>query len=822
MKKVLFVFAAFVFCFQATGFCQNGGDVLTNAVSKLKAFLSSNVAEKAYLHFDHPYPYYTAGEIVYFKAYVTMGELHQPSTISNVLHVDLIGRGDTIMQSISVYMNNGTGWGDFDLPETLRKGTYRIRAYTDWMRNEKHPVFFDQYISVSSANSGYKIAEPAKTGNQPSLQFFPEGGNLVDEIHSKVAFKAVGPDGLGMNFSGVVVDNENKEIAKITTSHLGMGEFDFTPETGKSYTAKVTFANGLKSVIGLPPSEQKGITLSVTNDDPGKVSIEIKANRPYFKENLNKELNLIIYWGGSARTVKTKLDNAVLGLDLPASTFRTGILQVILLSQTGEGLNERLAFIQNNDLLNIDVNTNKPQFAKRENVSLNLKARNKDGNPVAGSFSVSVVDESKILTDEDNGNSLLSCLLLTSDVKGYVEKPNYYFANISLETRRNLDILMLVQGYRRFVWKEILNDNNTSDAGSFKPEKSLKITGTLKTKTGKPIADCKLTLIPEVGGQTSTSATDEQGKFKFENLLFETGARFILKAQSSVGKNAVLTVDNPLLGPVIDNTNTVDAQYNANADLLMSPQISQNQGLITADVGNTTVKLASREDNLLKNINDKSYRSSNLGGPGHADQVIKGDQIKNLPTLSSGLDGIAVGVHFVAGVPYMPTSQIVSATGQSAEPMLVVVDGSSIGTGVNIDLYNPNDVETIEILRGNNAAIYGIDGGAGVIVITTRQGGERDEIISNEMSPGIFSIEPKGFYKAREFYSPHYSPDQFLGNASGQHTTVFWKPDATTNADGNASFNFFNTDAAGTYRIVVEGMDNNGNLGRRVYRYKVE
>jgi len=163
-------------------------------------------------------------------------------------------------------------------------------------------------------------------------------------------------------------------VAVIAATHLGMGVFDFLPEQGKRYRAKVTFANGKQTIVNLPPVEEKGITLAVVNN-PDKLSVEIKANRPYYKENQNKELNLLIYWAGSMRTVTTKLDNEVLGLDLPATTFQTGIVTVTLLSETGEPLNERMVFIQNPDLLNLSLTANKPAYTKRENVQLNLNAK---------------------------------------------------------------------------------------------------------------------------------------------------------------------------------------------------------------------------------------------------------------------------------------------------------------------------------------------------------------------------------------------------------------------------------------------------------------
>jgi hypothetical protein len=816
MKKLLFATALFVISFQTTALCQGDNPVLKDVTSKLRNLLTDHITEKAYLHFDRPYPYYVAGDVIYFKAYVIKGERHEPTDISGMLHVDLINKDNVLLQSIVLQLNNGTGWGDFALPDTMQKGSYRIRAYTEWMRNEKVPNFFNQYISVSSATSVDRSVYADVAAGQPAMQFFPEGGNLVADIRSEVAFKAVGPTGMGMDVKGVVIDDDNKEVAKLASGHLGMGVFNFLPEQGKKYRARVTFANGVLETINLPAVEEKGITLAVNTVNPDKLSIEIKANRAYYKENLNKELNLLIYWAGALRTVTTKLDNEVLGLDMPAGNFRTGALTVTLLSQTGEPLNERMVFIQNPDLLNLSLNSNKPSYAKRENVRIGLNAKTQDGNAAAGSFSVSVVDESKISVDEDSENSILSYFLLTSDVKGYVEKPNYYFANITKETRADLDVLMLTQGFRRFVWKELLDNNNSIAAITYNPEQYLDISGTLKTKAGIPLVGASLILLP----LAQTTTTDAEGRFRFAKVAFQSGTSFIVKMQSSPGKkSAVLTLDNSGQAPEVTAENITQGKYNANADILASLQNSQNKGILTAS--NESIVLKS--DRVTSPKRYDNYRSSNLGGPGHADQVVSGDEIKNASSLSVGLSGLLHGVYFSSGQPVLNTGTIVSSAGEMVLPMLIVVDGvKMVGPGVSIDQYNPASIETIEVLKGPNASIYGIDGGAGVLVLTTRDADAPERINSKEMSPGIFSIKPHGYYKAREFYSPSYEAGRSGSRLPDTRTTIFWKPDVITDSSGNASFNFYNADGTGTYRVEVQGIDSKGNLGRQVYRYKVE
>jgi len=821
MKKIILLAMVFVASLQNIAFCQNSNAV-DNAVAKLKTMLTDHMVEKAFLHFDRPYPDYVTGEVVYFKAYLTMGERHQPSTISNILHVDLIDKNDVLMRSVSLQLTNGTGWGDFTLPDTLQKGVYRIRAYTQYMRNEKNPYYFDQFISVSSINNVDRVAENTAQGLKPDMQFFPEGGNLVTDVPAKVAFKAIGTNGLGINVKGVVIDNEHKEVAKIASANLGMGEFNFIPEAGKSYKAMVTFGNGTQATLNLPAAQQKGITLFVNTDNPAKVSIEIRANRDYYKENMNKQLNLLVYYGGVLKRYTPKLDSEVLGLDLPASTFPTGIVKVTLLAENGEPLNERLVFIQNPDQLNLSLTANKPVYAKRENVQLNFSAKDKDGAPVNGSFSVSVVDESKILVDENAENTILSYLLLSTEVKGYIEKPNFYFANVTKETRADLDILMLTQGYRRFEWKQLENAGADLAANTFVPEKEISISGVLKSKSGAPVANCVINFISQTagGGTPQVQTTDNEGRFTFSNIYVAAGTKYILKAQTSAGKNSVLTLDKPAAGPDITAGNPLDVKYDANADMLASLESNQRPGVITAGKGTNTVMLKTA-DEATAPMSKTNYRSSSLVGPGHADQVVLGNEIKNSTSLSTGLSGLLRSVQFSSGRPFLTTGVTVQQGMATIDPMLVIVDGVELGSD-NINIVNPQDVEAVEVFKGPSATIYGSAGGQGVMVITTRETRAELEVISKVMSPGIFSIEPKGYYKAREFYSPAYGSNQASNNLSDSRTTIFWKPDVITDTGGNATLNFYNADGKGTYRVEVEGTDSKGNLGVQVFRYKVE
>lgn len=820
MKKTVIIAVCVLSSLGSAVFGQNSGIQVTNAIENLKYLLTDHTSEKAFLQLDRPYACYSAGETIYFKAYVTAGERHEPSTISNVLHVDLIDNHDKPMETISLPLINGTGWGNFTLPDTLTEGVYRIRAYTQWMRNEKIPDFFNQDISVSSINNLNKTAQTVNPAGEPSLQFFPEGGTMADNEPAIVAFKAIGPDGLGMDVKGAVVDDHDNEVAVISSAHLGMGEFSFVPEAGKSYKAIVTFGNGSKRSVELPAAQAKGITLSVNTDDPAKISITVRANHAYFIDHKDEPLDLVLYYSGTVKRYSPKLDAEVLGLDLPVSTFPTGILKTTLFSGTGEPLNERLTFIQNASELNLSITPDKPAYTTRGSVTLAINAKNADNQPVVGSFSVSVVDESKIIMDDDKENSILSYLLLTSELKGYIEKPGYYFNSVNKVTRQALDVLMLTQGYRRFTWKDMEDSNPSTEKIAYQPEKSLFIAGKIVTKNGQPVPDCSLALFAEKGGMVQTQETDASGHFSFPTPDNAFGNRYILKMTSSRSKKNALILDKGSPEPAITALNGPASGYNADADLLSSMQDMQSQGVMTASNGRVPVML--KNEKAIPADKKDNYRSSSLLGPGHADQVVLEDQIKNKPSLSTALNGVLRNIQFNNDIPILRSGEIVSGGSQVTEPMYIVVDGVELGTGVGINTINPADVEAVEVFDGPDASIYGMSGGQGVLVITTKSNDDNaTEYISKEMSPGIFSIQNQGYFKAREFYSPAY---QVKNDATkpDNRTTIYWKPDIVTDSAGNATVSFYNADGKGNYRVEIEGIDSKGNLGRQVLRYKVQ
>ncbi|MEO6524724.1 MAG: TonB-dependent receptor [Mucilaginibacter sp.] len=883
------------------GFFKTDDDVIQKIVIQLDKWVKASPQEKVYLHLDKPY--YAIGDDIWFKAYVTTGSDHKLSTLSGVLNVELVTDKDSVKRAIKVPLTVGTGWGSIQLADSLTEGNYRIRAYTNLMRNAGDGYFFDKTIQVGNAinNSvftkvnytysteknqqkvdavinyaavdgvpydgkevSYKVeldnkqvakgkgitdaggnlrlnfinssAQSSKSGlvttqirlnpksalitkilpvkstsQKVDLQFFPESGYLVNNIASKVAFKAVGADGLGVEVKGTIVDDQNKEVEQLTTQHLGMGAFYIQPEPGRRYTAKITYPDGSSGSVQLPVAADKGFVLSINNANADDIALRLSVNPITFQENKNAEVNLVAQSGGNiVWAAKTKLETMMFAARIPRSRFPSGIVQFTLFDAKGEALNERIVCVQNPAALNVMLSTTKAVYMPREKVKLAIEAKGKTDQPVAGIFSLSVIDETKVSVDESSESTILSNILLSSDIKGYIEKPNYYFTNINDKTKADLDLLMLTQGYRRFAWKQILTDNFTPLA--FETEKSLNIVGHIKTLGGKPIPNGKVMLVSNKGGVFATDTTsDAQGRFVFDNLIFTDSIKFVIQARTAKDrKNVEIELDNIPKQLVTKNKNTADVQVNINSGMLNYLQNSRKQyddflkyGLVARPGFLKEVSIRDKRPPVLKN-------SDNLNGPGNADQILTANDLTKCATLIQCLEA---KMRFVG---FDSQGRPISRGGI----MGILIDGNFVEPDF-LMYFDADAIESIEVLRSiAYITVYGPRAIYGLLVITTKRGSGTYR--PQKYAPGVITYMPIGYQRVKQFYSPQYDDPKTDKRIADLRTTIYWNPNVITDKNGNTSIEFFNADSPGTYRAVIEGIDADGNIGRQVYRYKVQ
>jgi hypothetical protein len=883
----------------------NDDDILAKVNQQLTEWTESHPVEKVYLHFDKPY--YTAGDDIWFKAYVTAGNLHHLSFNNDILNVELVNGQDSVEQSLKLQINEGLASGDFALPDTLHAGDYRIRAYTQYMLNAGQEYIFDHAITIGNvitnkvntrsefnyvsqngrndiktvinytdtdgkpyagnavdysvlvnnkaistgkgvtdnegrlilnlpadnpslftsgrvatkliiAKGSYvnKVIAVKLTAGKADVQFFPEGGNMLNGVSNKVAFKAIGTNGLGLNIKGVVINSNGNEVAKLGSSHLGMGVFEFTPQAAETYRAEVVFPDGSKSAINLPAAVNNGYVLKVSESGPDNIRLTIAAAK-----GTAGQCYLVGQTGGkvyySARSINS---NNIFSAVIPKLKFPSGITQFTLFSAAGEPLNERLMFIQNaEDGLKLAVTAESKRYLPRQAVKLNINATDNEGDPAESNLSVSVIDESKVPVDENLENNIMASLLLTSDIKGYVEQPAYYFNNVSDKTRADLDALMLTQGYRRFEWKSVLNGVEVTD--KYPHQTAFNISGTVFSKKGKPLANCKVELVDYENAINNVDAlTDENGHFKFDEIVYPDSSSFFIYARGDkFNKDAIIKMD-PQQVPVsaaryknAADFNVVSATENTAVYELSSKQLFAEQ--MKFGLGNHAIKL---KEVVIKDKFKTVKYSANIH-PDLTDQVLTGKDIgSGCRSFIECIQGRVAGVTFKGGRPF---------SNRTDRPMLTIVDGIPDPEGMVLSRLNSNDVEGVEVIRGGKVSIYGFGSGNGVIFVTTKRTiSTASEFIKpsgeapQRIEKGVIRYKPKGVYTARVFYSPLYdaNTNQTLADL---RTTIFWQPNVVTN-DGKASIEFANAGSAGTYRVIVEGISSEGNIGRQVFRYKVE
>lgn len=911
-KVRFFVFTGILACtFLFAVSFRSDDPVLDKLVNTLQHWTDSIPQEKVYLHMDKPY--YALGDTIYFKGYLAIGPRHQLSSLSGAMYVELFDDRDSLLQQLKLPVTSGMVMGDFILNDNLQEGNYRIRAYTQWMRNAGQEYFYDHTFLVvngfssviSKAIFGYKkndnksefsallnytneqgsaLSEkdihfeirlgkktlmqqngktdalgsikvpisdeitknsqgayihtilqnsghapvvrdfPVKSGfSENDIQFFAEGGDLVNGITSRLAFKAIGVDGLAINIKGTVTDNDNKEVAKISTLHAGMGSFSLSPQPGKSYTANIIFDDGSTKSVSLPQASNKGYVLSVYQ--PGADSILVRIHA--LDNELQSSLKLIVHVNGEIIfSIPLKAEKPISSIWLPKKNFPSGIAQFTLFNSVGEPLNERIAFVRSNDQMSLDIKTAKAVYKSKERVQITVNARNGESQPTTGNFSVAVIDENKVPIDENKESTIFSNLLLTSDLKGYIEQPNYYFAQKGDEVDKALDNLMLTQGYRRFTWKT-LNDAKPRFAVE---GLGTSISGKVTTLGHKPIANASVILTALKAKVTKLTTTDSLGRFKYDKLFITDSIKFTIQARNGQSDHVIVEMDTVSGVKIGENLNWPDLSTDIHTVLKPYIEKLRQQDKLYERLGMLDkVHRLHQVDIRTKKIvhipaNEIAPQGMFQVHDQSADQVINVDikEASNYLSLAQYLQARLQGIGISQG-PSGSSLQMLgqnSSYGSSQQGVALFLNGRRI---TNVDeiseildsSYQPEDIAKIEVVRTNRAMISYL-GGPGVMILT-KLGATR-----KTYNPSIANISPKGYNKVREFYSPRYDRLSKVSSQPDPRTTIYWNPYLKTDVNGNATFDFFNADGPGNYRVVVEGINADGQLGRQIYRYTVD
>ena len=748
--------------------------------------------QKVYLHTDKDT--YLAGETMWIKAYLMDATMFLPDTISKDIYVEFLDFNNRSIQNIILRNQKGFSQGDILLKDTLIEGNYQVRAYTNWMRNFDREYFFYKTIFVKNPNYENVVTNSRlkeikrfnrvlkRAENNHAMNFFPEGGNLVAGLQNRVAFKVENRMGMSMDIKGVLIDDKKNQLASFQSVHDGMGSFEFIPQAGLKYYAKITYENGKTDKFSLPNVLHKGLVMMVDPFGKDNVRVIIQSNRPISENIASNEVIIVAQSRGLINYIsKGEIKDKPVSSVIPKKLLPAGITQITLFDGRGEPVCERLVFIDPQ----VETDANRISIASSslgDSLFYDLKLTRPNGNPVLGNLSLAVVENMPIKNSSGNEN-ILTSLLLTSDLKGRINDPYYYFDKTNPEATKDIDLVMLTNGWRRFVWKEIM-------ANKFSPTiypmvGGLAISGRItRDFFGIPIDNSKVVLsILKTYNDKFEVTTDSKGRFEFPTMEYEDTIDVKIEAFKPSGGKGVQIIVGDTLTPEITYKpypsflNTIFDKRKIKANNRRGRIDFKHRPKEKPEDENTIGKIHETPNDVMKVGSDVDAYSNIL-------QYMQG----KVPGVNiTGNRVIIRGINTIYG---------------STDPLFLMdgvpIDASSVAS------INPSDISTIEILKGPEAAIYGSRGANGVIAFYSKRG--------HFMKRGVIEFGMLGYHKIREFYVPAYDSWAYKPNNYNVPRTLYWQPMVLTDSLGSARIRFKKKFATEKFNLVLEGITNTGEV----------
>jgi hypothetical protein len=784
MKTLRYTLAAIVVVLTCVSFMPPD-DVLQSILKKINAYSGNHQQEKIYVHMDKPF--YAAGDNIWFKTYVMEGALHHLDSQSRVVYVELMNSSRAVIQRKVLPIIDGISLGDFQLQDTLRQGKYLVRAYTNYMKNADEAFFFSKEISVLSENTGNKTEAPFSP-DSTDLTFYPEGGNLVAHgSTSRVGFKALSPDGKSIAVEGEILDQDGKVITQFATQHEGMGVFSIKPEDGRIYTARITKPFVVKRVYRLPKVLAKGYTMQVTeNAKSFKVVVISNSEKP---ADGKLPISFVVQSRGKVYFAQpSAITTNATFVFVPKLKLPDGISQITAFDFEGRPVAERLIYLDQKETIEIDVKTNKPNYGKRELITLTAFPKYRNGRSAPGHFSISVFDEG-VLTPEEYPLTITNYLSLVSDLKGKIQNPGYYFKDTLVQTKKDLDLLMMVHGWRRFSWTDVLSEHHSPY--QYKREQGIPISGKVMKPVGKRAVEQSIVkIMAMMTGQTKVVTPDTSGRFYSDEMMFYDTMDFVFQTENEKGKQKPykFLLDKPA-PPVFSNY-----QFTSFTPFKADDYVKQSQANQLTTKMITDAKTLKEVEVTAKRIDEVRQRGAVIGNA--ADVIVVGEEANTYNDIFHYLQSRVAGL-VITGTPGNMTVKI-----RNADPVFLV-NGAQVPIE-QFGMMNPGMIESVEVLKGSEAARFGAQG---AININVKPGGWAPE------AKGVNNAKIRGFDSPREFYSPKYDVADDRHGLPDNRTTLYWNPLVKVDNSGSATVSFYTSDVNSKYRVVMEGITPDGYPG---------
>ncbi|MBX3257944.1 MAG: hypothetical protein KF862_27685 [Chitinophagaceae bacterium] len=786
-----------IFCIHQQGHAQ---PVFTETLQKqFTSYTENNLTEKIYLSSDRNF--YVSGEIIWLKAYIVNDASNQLSGFSKVAYVDVINENNKPFLQAKIALTDGTGNGSLYLPLNFPSGKYKIRAYTNWMKNFDPAFYFEKPVTIVNTLSaaGQPVPDTSHS-NEYDVRFFPEGGNLVSNIESKIAFRVTDKYGRGIQpFKGVVVNEQKDTLATFSPYAFGTGNFFFTARRGEKYTAIIQPASGETVTKKLPDALDAGYVMRLQKSTAGQITIAVEAaNVP-----AGSTLYLLAHTRGVIKqsTMQVTQNNKAvftIAPDVPGE----GITHFTIFDSNRQPVCERIYFKQPAGKLVISGGALQQKYAARKKITIELNSNNTGNKAQPANMSLSVFRVDSLQAREPA--DIYSYLWLSSDIKGWVESPNWYFTAPRDSAAIGIDNLMLTHGWRRFNWQEV--QRSTRPAFTFLPEYDGHIISgrIFDTSSRKPFAESVVYLsIPGNHTQFYTTISGREGNIRFYTRNAYGPGEMILQAEGLNGLPYQVEIASPF-----------SEKYSGNKLSPFTISESMERSLLQNSINAQVLRKFATEQIRQYRLPDIDT-SAFYGKP---DEKYLLDDYTRFTTMEEVLREYVLGVLVGrAGGKFRLTSLDMPNNRLFKDNPLVLLDAVPVLDIDKIMHYDPLKVYKIELVK--RRYYYGPLMFDGIVNMITYKGALEDF----PMDSRAIILDFDGLQLQREFYSPVYeTEEQQKSRLADYRNLLYWSPDIITEKDGRCHITFYSSDLPGKYKGVVEGMTPDGKAGSHEFLFEVD
>jgi hypothetical protein len=798
-------------------------DLIRSLKKKLTSFNEQMPEDRIYLQFDKPM--YEPGDNIWFSAFIRDAATMKASGKSDIIHVEFLNPKGTVEKSLNLIAKNGVAAGDFSLDGEALGGIYKVRAYTNWMKNDGELNKFEKELQVQDVvlpnlkmkldfekkafgpgdeviaklelntnenkplsdhkvrfvanlngqqilakadvtdESGlqylrFTLPKDLKTNdgllnvmidyngstesisrsipivlNNIKLQLFPEGGDLVEGLEGKVAFRALNEFGKPADIEGTLINDKGSYVTSFSSFHQGMGAFKFVPKPGEKYIVKITKPENIREEFALPQALSRGYVMNIA---PGKTEVSINIHTTETEElSLIAQVRNKIYY--------TTVIDAKKGsnrITFPTSSFPMGVTQITLFDSKGIARCERLAFVNKDKQLSITVETEKEKYLPREKVKMMITVKDERGIPMPANLSMAVVNDQFLSFADDKSGNILSQLLLQQDIKEKVEEPAFYFSSKEPKADEALDYLLLTAGWRHFTWEKLANDQ--LPVITYQGERAVLAGTVMDASTGKVIANTKIKI-----NNGAEYQTDENGRFIFNRL---------------------------------DLTSPVTLSYSANGYVAQAQHI------------------ADYNQNLTMYLYDNNYYKKYYGSVPSSTSIPM-----EAPMADMAGNGVAVNDNEFAEVKFeKKRDENRRGKGEDKKPMLPRKKSEHSGP---VDLKSKD----LDVVKEN----------ANKSIVAFKQQDERagffmgdDLLMEEEGRIRQQFVQPQVYYRAKEFAAPVYDKQENVEVRNDFRNTIYWNPNIEIDRSGKKTIEFYTSDDITSFRTTLEGIASDGTVGR--------